>query len=138
MKKKVACGWILRSPANRILLLQNSGRGDWGLPKGHMEKGESQMQTALRELHEETGIDENQIHPDHDYKHTLNYSFRSKKGKAVNKDAVYFRAHCTEELAVTLSDEHTTYVWASLPQVIYNVSHNNLRHLILENMNTWK
>lgn len=28
----------------------------WSLPKGHMEAGESEVQTALRELYEETGL----------------------------------------------------------------------------------
>ena len=28
----------------------------WSLPKGHMERGETEVQTALRELYEETGL----------------------------------------------------------------------------------
>lgn len=28
----------------------------WSLPKGHMEAGETEIETALRELHEETGL----------------------------------------------------------------------------------
>jgi len=38
-----------------VLLVQEAG-GSWGPPKGHMEAGESQLDTALRELREETGI----------------------------------------------------------------------------------
>ncbi|MEN9564072.1 MAG: Phosphatase NudJ, partial [Chloroflexota bacterium] len=32
------------------------GAGTWGLPGGHLEKGETIFQTATRELFEETGI----------------------------------------------------------------------------------
>lgn len=33
-----------------------SGHLEWCLPKGHIEKGETPEQTAVREVHEETGI----------------------------------------------------------------------------------
>lgn len=38
-------------------LLVRSLEGLWGFPKGHMEKGESEQETALREVKEETGLD---------------------------------------------------------------------------------
>ena len=37
-----------------LILLQNNHF--WSFPKGHMEPGETQEQTALRELFEETGL----------------------------------------------------------------------------------
>lgn len=33
------------------------GRGDWAVPGGHMEAGESPSETAVRELREEVGLD---------------------------------------------------------------------------------
>jgi 8-oxo-dGTP pyrophosphatase MutT (NUDIX family) len=40
-----------------FLILQHTDmEGSWTFPKGHMESGETQVQTALRELREETGI----------------------------------------------------------------------------------
>jgi 8-oxo-dGTP pyrophosphatase MutT (NUDIX family) len=30
---------------------------NWGLPKGHVERGETSEQTAVREVREETGIE---------------------------------------------------------------------------------
>ena len=39
-----------------ILLLFQRGSGTWSFPKGHMEAGETEQQTALRELFEETGF----------------------------------------------------------------------------------
>ena len=39
-----------------VLLLFQRGSGTWSFPKGHMEAGETEQQTALRELFEETGF----------------------------------------------------------------------------------
>ena len=39
-----------------ILLLFQRGSGTWSFPKGHMEAGETEQQTALRELFEEAGF----------------------------------------------------------------------------------
>ena len=36
--------------------LDRRGRLLWSLPKGHVEEGETEPQTAVREVHEETGI----------------------------------------------------------------------------------
>jgi tRNA nucleotidyltransferase (CCA-adding enzyme) len=55
MMKK--CGIILYdSDLKQYLLVHGLKSQKWGFPKGHMEQGETEEQTALRELEEETGI----------------------------------------------------------------------------------
>jgi ADP-ribose pyrophosphatase YjhB (NUDIX family) len=49
-------GCILFSPNEKVLLVRGKLSGKWSLPKGHMEGRENDLQCALRELHEETGI----------------------------------------------------------------------------------
>ena len=49
-------GCILVSPNDKILLVKGRLSGKWSLPKGHMEGRENDLQCALRELFEETGI----------------------------------------------------------------------------------
>ena len=39
-----------------VLLVYENGSRCWSLPKGHMEAGETEAETALRELMEETGL----------------------------------------------------------------------------------
>ena len=51
----VAAGVALLNEAEEILLLQRP-EGEWCLPGGHMEVGESLEETATRELSEETGL----------------------------------------------------------------------------------
>lgn len=45
----------------RILCVKNKKSGQWGLPKGTPDVGESPWQTACRELEEETGIRDFQV-----------------------------------------------------------------------------
>lgn len=55
MMKK--CGVILfDTDCKKYLLVHGKKSQKWGFPKGHMEEGETEEQTALREFCEETGI----------------------------------------------------------------------------------
>ena len=57
LNKNQVCGCILRSPQERYLLVQGRRSGKWSFPKGHPEVGETSLECAIRELHEETGLD---------------------------------------------------------------------------------
>ena len=55
------CGIIIYNmDTKKYLLVYGKKSQKWGFPKGHMEKGESEEETARRELFEETGISLNQ------------------------------------------------------------------------------
>ncbi len=54
-----SCGvlpWRMNNGQREFLLVFESFSKCWSLPKGHMEAGETEVQTALRELQEETGL----------------------------------------------------------------------------------
>ncbi len=40
-----------------VVAVHRNRHTDWSLPKGHIEKGETHEQTAVREVKEETGLD---------------------------------------------------------------------------------
>ena len=49
-----AAGGLVRHPSGSYLFIER--RGKWDLPKGHIERGETPDQCALREVEEECGI----------------------------------------------------------------------------------
>jgi ADP-ribose pyrophosphatase YjhB (NUDIX family) len=53
-------GGIAYDPAGRLLLIRRAndpGSGQWSLPGGRVEPGESDKAAVVRELREETGLD---------------------------------------------------------------------------------
>lgn len=55
MEKEKSCGCVIIKGEEVLLVKQV--KGHWGFPKGHVENGETEMQTAIREVKEETNID---------------------------------------------------------------------------------
>lgn len=55
-KEVAAAGGLVSNRRGDYLLIRRSGL--WDLPKGHWEEGEKIEETALREVHEETGVDQ--------------------------------------------------------------------------------
>ncbi|MGW4406063.1 NUDIX hydrolase [Nonomuraea sp. NPDC004702] len=51
-----ACGTVTVDDAGRILMQRRRDTGQWALPMGKMEIGETPSQCAIRETEEETGV----------------------------------------------------------------------------------
>ncbi len=58
-KTRIAGGVVLCD--NLILVVNQHGRA-WSLPKGHAEQDETPLQTAKREIYEESGIKDKDLH----------------------------------------------------------------------------
>ena len=57
--REYSAGGLVFGDRGRVAIIarhSRSGHLEWCLPKGHIEKGETPQQTAVREVHEETGI----------------------------------------------------------------------------------
>ena len=68
-----SCGVIVfrRTPELSFLLMKHSHRYD--LPKGHTEEGETELETALREMWEETGIPPEEVKLDPEFRYEEKY-----------------------------------------------------------------
>ena len=59
MQHEKSCGAIVYRKFHgniELLLIKNQNGGHWSFPKGHVEGTETEEETAVREIMEETGI----------------------------------------------------------------------------------
>jgi 8-oxo-dGTP pyrophosphatase MutT (NUDIX family) len=52
-----AAGGVVTADDGRLAVVYRPKYDDWTFPKGKLEPGENEEQAALREVHEETGLD---------------------------------------------------------------------------------
>ena len=56
MKEKISSMAIVMAGEKEGKILLLNSEGEWVFPKGHVEEGETYLETAIRELHEESGV----------------------------------------------------------------------------------
>ena len=126
MGREISAGVILvRNQPQREYLLLDYG-SHWDFPKGHIEPGEDPQTTAARELQEETGIRDARIVPG--FKESMRYFYR-KAGEGMLKVVIFFLAE-TPTGEVTLSHEHSGYVWLPYEDALKRLTFKNARDLL--------
>ena len=107
-----SCGGIIfyKTKQNtKILLVKNNNGRYWSFPKGHIEDGETEQETAVREIKEETGLDV-----------TLVRGFREISeycpfGK-IRKRVVFFLARAFTDNVKIQEEEIDSVIWVDLQQ----------------------
>ncbi|MDE7389733.1 MAG: NUDIX domain-containing protein [Lachnospiraceae bacterium] len=107
-----SCGAIVfyRAPEEvKVLLVKNKNGRYWSFPKGHVELGENEKQTAIREIKEETDLDV-KIHPS--FRETSDYCPFGK----VRKRVVFFLAEAFTDKVHIQESEIDYYIWVNFRQ----------------------
>lgn len=119
IREKSAGAVVFRRAGKKIkYLLLHYESGHWDFPRGHIERGETEQQTAVREIEEETGIKKINFVPG--FRVSVSWFYRKKIGKRImmsNKTAVLFLAE-TKIHQVKISDEHIDYKWLDYDKAI--------------------
>jgi 8-oxo-dGTP pyrophosphatase MutT (NUDIX family) len=107
-----SCGVLVvrGRPIREFLLMKHAKR--WDLPKGHIDEGETDVNCALRELWEETGIPAAAIELDPGFRFEHQYPVRTdrvRSGKAM-KTLVMFLGELTRDVKIKTT-EHPDYKW---------------------------
>ena len=122
MKKEKSCGCIVFNEKNQILLVhQNTGH--WGLPKGHVEPGETEIQTAKREVKEETNID---VELNEKFRYTMVYNPKED----VEKEVVFFIAKSINNKQIAQLKEISEVKWFEFDKAIETITYDNSKELL--------
>jgi len=124
-----SAGFVLYSMdggVRKYLLLRHRYGGHWGFPKGHIEVGESEMEAALRETREETGITEVQLISG--FRKASRYHFYRGR-RPVFKENVYFLGRAAFSKP-TLSREHTQCKWLPVAEARERLTFDNARYML--------
>ena len=102
----------------KYLLVKNKNGRCWSFPKGHVESGESEKQTAAREIKEETGLD---VYFKSDFRETGIYHPFGRTSKKV----VFFLAEAKSDKVNIQRREIDYYRWVTMEQAQKLCKHEN-------------
>ena len=121
-----SCGAIVyrKSHGNtEILLIKHVNSWHWSFPKGHVEGEETEIETALREIKEETGID---VIIDPSFRETVSYSPRKDTQKVV----VYFIGKAKNFEFVPQEEEIAQVRWVDIGHATSILTYENDKTIV--------
>ena len=123
-----SCGGVIFIKENgkrKYLILKHCAGGHWSFPKGHIEKGETEEETALREIFEETGL---YIILFNDFRYSMQYS--PKEG--VLKNVIYFIGETISTSVRCQIEEIEDFKWLDFDEAYELLMYENDKNLLNE------
>ena len=107
-------------------LLLHYQAGHWDFVKGNVESGESEKDTVVRELREETGIADAKFVEN--FREEIEYFYR-RQSTTIHKEVVFFLIQTrTEE--VKISYEHVGYTWLNYQHALEKLTFKNAKSVL--------
>lgn len=133
MKREKSCGIIVfRKNLNQVsVLLVHHNLGHWGFPKGHVELGETEEETAIREVFEETGIESTIVS---DFREVITYS----PSLGVEKDVVFFLGMPVGDHIIPQITEVSEAKFINIKEALHLISHEDERELLKQAAITYR
>lgn len=121
MKKEKSCGIVVFNEDKVLLVFHNLGH--YGIPKGHVEKGETEEETAVREVKEETNCDA-KIIPG--FREVITYSPKPN----VMKDVVFFVGEALTTDLKPQEEETSDVFFINQFEALKTITHEEERKVI--------
>ena len=127
MNVEISCGAVVftRTPDGVRYVIIRSLEGFYGFPKGHTENGETERETALREIREEVGLEVRMLDG---FREVHEYPMPRKPG--VMKRVVYFLAEYEAQQLLPQAEELSTAELMSFEEAMAVFQFENLRELL--------
>lgn len=126
MQDEKSCGALVYRKYHgntEILLIKHINSGHWSFPKGHVEAGETEIETAVREIKEETGID---VIIDQSFREIVTYSPR----RDTHKEVVYFIAKAKNTDYTPQEDEIADIKWVEISRAGSVLAYENDKSIV--------
>jgi len=120
-----SCGAIVFNENTEKILLVKMHNGNWGFPKGHIEKDETKEETAIREVLEETNV---RIKIIPDFEREIKYI---PNEKTIKKVTIFMGITQDEEVTID-TFEIEDFKWCTYEEALKLVTYK-LRKDVLEN-----
>ena len=121
MKKEKSCGIVVFDNDKVLLVFHNLGH--YGFPKGHVEKGETEEETAVREVKEETNCDA-RIIPG--FREVITYSPKPN----VMKDVVFFVGEALTKDLKPQEEETSDVFFINQDSALRTITHDEERNVL--------
>lgn len=133
IRKEKSCGAVVvrRVKGGYLTLLIQHRGGHWGFPKGHVENNETESETAIREIREETGID---VTIDTNFRQSVVYSPRNY----IEKEVIYFTAITDMRETTPQPEEIRRADWFTFDEASHQLSHENDIQILRSAQKYWK
>ena len=109
----------------KVLLILHKGGRHWAFPKGRSNPGETPLESARRELKEETGLDVDSLLQDEPL--SEKYEFR-RKGEFVVKTVQYFPAFVSGEVKLQ-PEEIQDSKWVPLKEAVRHLTFREAKEM---------
>lgn len=129
MRKEKSCGGVVYKKIDGIyyFVIIQSVFGHFGFPKGHVENDETEIETALREIKEETNLD---VSIDNNFKETITY--RLPKGDM--KDVVFFVASYEDGDIIKQDTEISSILLLRYDKAYNTITYDDERQVLVKAM----
>lgn len=123
MKYEKSCGAIVVDDEKVLLVKHNAGH--WDFPKGHVEEGETEIETAIREVKEETNID---IKIEKENKYISEYSPKEN----VMKTVIYFIGEKVGGEDKPQIEEVSDVEWVDVNKAVERITHQRSKEIMMQ------